>query len=480
MKLKNKLLAAKAARRNYFIKLGAGIVTLSLLCAFVIFYVSSQPFKNDITDETLAIAKEQATKTAPTPKIADEKIRQAYIQALTDYQNNLKPELDKIDLTEGENSQTEQLASLKDKALAAYTKADYPHALANINELTQTAQSIITDSQQKFKQALSSAQQFYNSDDYNNAKHQIAQALIFDKTSVEAKSLAAKIETLPEILPLLKKITIAKIESNTDEELELINKLLKLTPDRTSAIQRKQHLIMVIKQRNFNRYITQSYKALDKGDTKTTRQKIGLAKKIFPKHQKLADIRQRLQNIESSRRFNSHQQKAQQAIKVDDWATAKIQLALALKEQTNNTEIQRSLALVTTINTLNNNFQQQIKSPYHLSNKKRIPVLEKQLNQAKALSGKSATLDRNTTKLSQLIQKIATKKTVQVISDNQTTILVRGVGIVGKTHSKTIQLLPGKYIFEGKRKGYKSKLINILVPYDKNTVQANIQCDEPI
>jgi hypothetical protein len=72
------------------------------------------------------------------------------------------------------------------------------------------------------------------------------------------------------------------------------------------------------------------------------------------------------------------------------------------------------------------------------------------------------------------------KITVEVISDNQTHILVRGVGVVGQTSLKTIQLTPGNYTFEGKRKGYKSKLINVLIPYDKPTFSLSIHCDEPI
>jgi len=72
------------------------------------------------------------------------------------------------------------------------------------------------------------------------------------------------------------------------------------------------------------------------------------------------------------------------------------------------------------------------------------------------------------------------KVSVEIISDNQTNIIVRGVGVVGITQSKTIQLTPGRYKFEGKREGYKSKLIDVLISYDKTSYRLNVICDEPI
>ncbi len=47
-----------------------------------------------------------------------------------------------------------------------------------------------------------------------------------------------------------------------------------------------------------------------------------------------------------------------------------------------------------------------------------------------------------------------------VLSDTHTFVEVKSVGQVGAVAEKTIQLLPGDYIFEGKRKGF----VTIRVP----------------
>jgi len=59
-------------------------------------------------------------------------------------------------------------------------------------------------------------------------------------------------------------------------------------------------------------------------------------------------------------------------------------------------------------------------------------------------------------------------------------VLVRGIGKVGVISQKTIKLKPGNYTFEGTRNGFKSKLLQVLIPHDQNNYSVRIICDEPI
>jgi hypothetical protein len=61
-----------------------------------------------------------------------------------------------------------------------------------------------------------------------------------------------------------------------------------------------------------------------------------------------------------------------------------------------------------------------------------------------------------------------------------TNIQVRGIGKIGRILNKTIQLKPGYYTFEGPRDGFKSKLLQVLIPYNKNNYSVRIICDESI
>ena len=80
----------------------------------------------------------------------------------------------------------------------------------------------------------------------------------------------------------------------------------------------------------------------------------------------------------------------------------------------------------------------------------------------------------------ELLKAYSKKVSVKIISDGVTNISVRGVGKVGLTNEKTIDLRPGRYTFEGKRIGYRSKLIQVEVPPNSGILVVEIFSDERI
>lgn len=482
MKLEQKILKAKGNWRKQAIKSAIGLLSILLFCQLVIIFVSNLQFKDDNVNVESALNEIEVLPTTPKPSsaIPSEQLRQTYIDALSDYQNDLEPELDKINLAKWNEPIAEQLVSLKDNALSAFTTSDYGSAVRDVEALNQLAKTTISDSREEFEQVLSQAQYAYDADQYDQAKSLISQVQILDKTSVEAASLSIKIDKLPEILPQLEKIKLAHTEKNLDKELLLVNELLKLVPDRAAAIERKQDLINSISQRNFKGYIAQSYLALKQNNVQTAKQKVGMAKKIYPNHKAIREVTHALQKLEKNHRFSGYQKQARLAIKADHWGKAKKQLEQALKESPYDPESLKSLKLARSIIAFDSEFKPYINDPYRLSNKKLISTLESKISQASEFISHSPSLRKNTETLSRFINKMNKKITVEVISDNQTFILVRGVGQVGKIQSKSIQLFPGKYTFEGKRKGFKSKLMTVRVPFDKTSFKVTILCDEPI
>ena len=83
-------------------------------------------------------------------------------------------------------------------------------------------------------------------------------------------------------------------------------------------------------------------------------------------------------------------------------------------------------------------------------------------------------------KLERALELYQTKVSVRISSDGKTAIAVRGVGRVGVVMSKTIELKPGNYSFEGKRTGYRSVLIQVNVPPGADEIEVSVICNEQI
>jgi len=490
--LEEKLVEAKIIRRKKFIILVITFVTISLLSAAVIFFTSrhqTNPEQINLNQTNLDeietifpdLAKEiEKNIEAVAPEIPDEQLRQSYIDALNDYENNIKPELNKIDLNSWDKPGSDRLAILQEEALSRFTIADYAGALSYIEELKQLALVMIADSQHQFIEAFSNAQEAYNADSYDDARFHIDNALMLNNQSEEAATLSDKIDNLSDILPLLEKVNTARVENNYEKELVLIKEIIQLVPDRESAVERKRELAGIINRKNFKSNIAQSYKAIEQGNAEKAKQSLTAAKRIYSNRQEIGDVTLALQKLEKKQRLEMYQQAAEAAITADDWVTAKQQLELSLRERADDKLIKKSLDDATMIINLKNEIDQYIDNPYRLSNKLVETTANARIAEAKPFIDVSPSLNKKTQTLSRLVESMNKKVSVEIISDNQTNIIVRGVGVVGITQSKTIQLTPGRYKFEGKRAGYKSKLIDVLISYDKTSYQLNVICDEPI
>ena len=69
---------------------------------------------------------------------------------------------------------------------------------------------------------------------------------------------------------------------------------------------------------------------------------------------------------------------------------------------------------------------------------------------------------------------------VNIRSDNKTNIKLKKIGVIGRVSSKTLSLKAGKYIFEGKRTGYKTVLVEKEIGLAEKKVTLEVICNEPI
>ena len=125
-------------------------------------------------------------------------------------------------------------------------------------------------------------------------------------------------------------------------------------------------------------------------------------------------------------------------------------------------------------------FSIYIKDPYKLANEKNIEEIQIAIEQTRDISLLSKTLEKKRQVVTENLAKMNNKIPVDVISDQKTYVLVRGVGKVGAIEKKTIQLRPGNYIFEGQREGFKSKLVKVFIPIEQTSFTVKVVCDEPI
>ena len=484
--LEKHLLEARLRSRKQSLKLFLAFIVLIILSS--VFLLLFQPCCGLSSGADSITANESDEILDPDPikqnnsdhDQSQANLRQAYLTALNAYENDIKPILEPLDLKKWNSSGAGQLATLEEEALTAFSDQDYKKALENIEQAGNLIEALFTESQQQFDDALSKALAYYNEDSYDKAKQEIERALMLNARSEEAIKLKNQIDILYQLLPLLEKARIAKIENDTRKELDLLEAILKLNPDRKEASVRKQYLVKRNRDEQYKTYIDQSWQFLKLGDAHNTRLSLSKAQAIYPDGVEIQDVSNSLNVLESELRFEAYTETASKAMAADDWILAKRNLEQALAEKPDEKNLQALLSKSERIVYLKQELDRFIAKPYRLVNTQVLTKAEALLAEAENYHEASPGLLDKSNGLSRLIDQVNRKIPVEVISDNNTNVLVRGVGVVGQTKSKTIELPPGRYQFEGKRAGYKSKLIDVLIPYDRSEFQVLVVCDEPI
>jgi len=455
------------------------VLSLILVTGLVLFSLNNVRFNSTPSTEETPSETQTAPQKIEEPKNEEDiaALRQAYLDAFSLYENTLKPQLEKIDIDSWDKTLAETIKNQEKTAVDTFGTGQYAKAKQAIDTLTQTAEKTLADSEAAFEKAMQEAQKAYDNYDYQTARLAIDNALIH---KADAQALAKKIENIPQIVELNEAIRVAKNENNPNKELSLIEELLKIEPDREEMKQRAQVLRTQLAESRFNQAISQAYQAIEQQQVEKARQALSQAEKIYPSRPENKEVRAALAQLESQLRFNQHIAAADKAQKADNWEVTKQELSAALKERPANKDLIDRLNQAKRIVEIAQNIEGLLQNPYRLSNPAIKASADINVIQAESFSQMSPSLAQSAQLLKSTINAVNTPVNVNVISDGKTFVSVRGVGKVGETTGKTIQLKPGTYSFEGKREGYRSKLIEVQIPLNRSDYQVTVIADERI
>lgn len=476
--INDKIAAAKQAKRLHIFQTLLLVLLLSLL-GLGILYWASQPKSPDTTSEVEADPAANAISEA-APTMDDSELRQAYLEAYARFENELRPQLNKIDLPTWDKPLSDKLGNTEKQAVQQFAASNYAKAYSSITQLVTLAEETIANSQSQFAEAMQTAQSAFEDNDYLNAKQAIDKALILDTSAEAAKKLAERVAQLPEITDLLAQIITANAENNRQRERDLINQLLKLVPEREALKQRAQQLTTAINNDSFQQQIQQAYHALDNANLAAAKSALEKARQLYSDRPEVRELNQAIEQAALNLQLRQLQTAATNAESTDDWVAVqkhRQQIESLQPADKTNTE---QLAVASKIVSLQQQIDAALASPYRLSNQSVAQDAQALLAEARNYQNKSASLAAKRQQLAGILTAANEPVAVKINSDNQTFISVRGVGNVGVTDTKTIQLKPGNYTFEGKRTGYKSKLIEVEVPLDQPFVSVTLICDEAI
>lgn len=373
----------------------------------------------------------------------------------------------------------ERIALGKEKALEAHRDGDADSALRLLAAAQREAEEVVREAEARYRIGLRAAKDAYAAGNPEAARMHVAQALERRPDSAEAQAWEARIARLPELLAQRRKAEDARGAGKLREERTALRRIVALDPGDAGAKARVQAVERQLRERAFDRTIAQGRRAVEEKKPEEAKRAVAEAQRRRPGHEDTRELQAQVAALERTLERDRRLADAEQAAARDDWEAAlrAFEEARAI-EPTHDGAVGGS-GLAARIVAAQRAADDFLARPERLGSPAVAGAARETLRGAKALASLSARLETSAGALERAIEAGQTPVPVRILSDGRTEIGIRGVGRVGRTEERVIELRPGDYVFEGKRPGYRSRLVEVTVQAGGGApVEVRIVCDE--
>lgn len=433
-----------------------------------------------VRSDPVASVKPDVQDAPPPPAPPDLEARDRYKELLRAFEGNLEPEINSQSFAVWRPEQQKDIQFLKQASLAAFGAGEFGPAVTQLTKATETAERVLAEKRDAYARALNAARSARDAYSYEEAQVQVDKALELEPEAQEARALADEISKLPKIINALEKAKIARAENNLHAEYKALNEVLALDPSRSLHKERALFLASEIKQMEFAGHIKKGFSDIEKGNLEAAEASLKRAQNLYPKRPETAQLAAVVKDLKISKQTEALLAKAKTAATSDNWEASLTFFEQAGSLQPDNQQAVRGISAAQQVVSLKTRLSGFISAPHRLAAANVAKAAKNVLKEAGTVRDASPSLSARYDELNELLIAYAKPKPVTVLSDAQTHILVKGVGVVGSVSEKTIELKPGTYTFEGKRRGFKSKLVRITISPQSTDLIVKLICDEPI
>ena len=408
-----------------------------------------------------------------------DQLRAAFKSRLKSFQAELEPALEQASVAVWNAAAYDDVFSRKEKALRAFGAGNYMSAADLMQGASKAAAKALQLAEQRFRAGMDAAARALHSNDVAVARASIAQALLIRPEAPAALALQARIAVLPEVLRLLESAAAARAENDDAMQRARLQEIVRLDAAREDVKEQLRVLSEQMTEREFAGHVAVGMDAVAKRDLAAATRSLRRATEMRPGREEVALLQREVRRLEQRVALQKHMRAARAAVADDDWARAHRHFREAVAIDATAAAVDGE-KLAARVIAAHQEIADYLAWPRRLSSQNIAALAEAALHAARDVYRASPSLARQAAMLERLIADYALPVPVLVRSDNRTEILVRGIGKIGKTDERIVELKPGAYTFEGKRPGYKSKLIRVEVEPRGQSPEVTLICDERV
>ena len=401
---------------------------------------------------------------------------QAILSQLLDLQDELK----KHGVQHWAGEDYKQALAAASSGDDAYSKQQFQAALDAYNRALQGFKSLRERMDQAYSGFMEKGKRALDAGDAATAAAAYATALLIRPGDSQARTGKQRAATLDQVLGLIRQGEQQMQNGALKDAQVSFSQALKTDPNADRARQRLQEVNNRLRDRDFGRWMSQGYAALDNNRPDEARQAFSRALKIKPG---AAEARAGLEQAQlrlSNRRISAALDAAHQAEASEDWQAAMDQYRRALAEDATLTAAQQGLHHASLRAELDRRLTSVIAQTLRLSDPSVYSEAQALRRAALTIKPAGPRLSQQLDTLGRLLVQARTPVAVPLRSDNQTHVTIYKVGDMGQFQEKSVNLVPGHYVAVGERTGYRDVRVEFTVRADQPVAPVVVQVSEKI
>ena len=416
----------------------------------------------------------------PVLAIAGSEARELFMQALEKYRSGPKVEIESEGFAAWNAEAKAEIEADENAAVAAFARNAFSEALSGLAGTVARAERELAARETAFGEALNAADAARVAANSPLASGLIAKALKWKPTDPEARALARRIENLPALVEALEAAHVVRVENRPEREIEALREVLALDPDHPDAKARAETLARELGGKRYARALHQGFAAADDGKLDIAQTRLAEARAFAPAREETLALDREIAALAHRISVRQTLERADAHSVGDRWKEAAEGYADALKKDPGHGIASQRLDRAREILATREAVEELLAKPERLGGAKAERKITALVDKGVALAAYSPSLARSLKELAQQSERYREEISVRVVSDGRTNIAVRGIGRVGEVDAKDIRLRPGRYTFEGRRKGYHDKLVVVTLTPEDAGRQVEVACDTPL
>tara|TARA_Y200000002_G_scaffold124505_1_gene102131 strand:+ start:689 stop:2089 length:1401 start_codon:yes stop_codon:yes gene_type:complete len=305
-------------------------------------------------------------------------------------------------------------------------------------------------------------------------------ASLIEPDNEDIKLLKKRAKNLPQLFNQIIQSRQLIESGNFYDAKNILTEASLIDPNRRQTELSLNELQRLIKEENFTRFMSQGFSALNKNDFSLAREFFNEALITYPNRSDVKEALVQLETRQTSFQISKKIAIAESEEREENWQKALEIYESALLQDSTLIDIQAKLINIRIRAQLDKNIQNFIYNPLTLSSESNYQSAKSLLLNAERINNQGVKLKNQILKLSNIIEDSRKLFNINLLSDQKTEITIFKVGTIGLFEKYTMSLIPGEYIAQGRRSGFRDKRVEFVIEPSQTIKDITIICSEKI